>query len=408
MLLKFIGRNGGQTSVLPAIVYNSRKTDRHVATIIDLKGIGSEDEIEEVFERLCRGAVRRCDDKVLHFSLNPEPGVPEDDLSDDRIRELVSDIMGGLGFGRQPWVVYRHDDIDRKHYHIISCRIDASGRKISAWKEHMRAQEIMRELMPRYGYTRSFDEGKKRRDVSVLRYDPALPLLSQARVLSGLASEYAFTTREQFVATMASMGIGVSITDDTAVYYGLKGGRRCTAGMSAMAAGLPSPSEIDRMAVRGRAELGRRSQHIRTRIAAISRRALGYALSERHFAGIMRKMGIDVSVSRSVNGRVFGLTYIDHATRSCFKASELADAARAADIQSKYDGGEWKEQEARADGNGMSGYGEYLKLKVKGHDLRDWDRLLAEMTSSGQAGSDVSVDRDLNESEMEDEGLSID
>ena len=39
--------------------------------------------------------------------------------------------MEALGYGKQPYIVFKHNDIAREHIHIISLRVDGDGRKIN-------------------------------------------------------------------------------------------------------------------------------------------------------------------------------------------------------------------------------------------------------------------------------------
>jgi hypothetical protein len=64
---------------------------------------------------------------VLHISLNPSP---EDRLSDEQFAFLAKDYMEKMNYGDQPYIVYVHEDIDRRHIHIVSICVDETGRKI--------------------------------------------------------------------------------------------------------------------------------------------------------------------------------------------------------------------------------------------------------------------------------------
>ena len=46
----------------------------------------------------------------FHMSINPGPG---DELDERRAMALATDIMEGLGYGSQPFIVYRHTDTGR-------------------------------------------------------------------------------------------------------------------------------------------------------------------------------------------------------------------------------------------------------------------------------------------------------
>jgi hypothetical protein len=79
----------------------------------------------------------------LHISLNPDP---KDKVSDDKFREMAEQYMREMGYGEQPFVVFKHTDIDRSHIHIVSVCVDEEGKKISDKFEKMRSMNVCREL----------------------------------------------------------------------------------------------------------------------------------------------------------------------------------------------------------------------------------------------------------------------
>ena len=58
----------------------------------------------------------------LHISVNPTISDLVR-LGDAGIRNEIGKLMDHLGYGNQPYFVYKHADIDRVHFHIVSTRI---------------------------------------------------------------------------------------------------------------------------------------------------------------------------------------------------------------------------------------------------------------------------------------------
>lgn len=69
----------------------------------------------------------KTEDPVLHISLNPHE---DDHLSDEQLVQVAQDYLKSLGFGDQPYVIYKHHDIEREHLHIVTTWVDERGRKI--------------------------------------------------------------------------------------------------------------------------------------------------------------------------------------------------------------------------------------------------------------------------------------
>ena len=83
-------------------------------------------------------ANRRTKNPVFHASLNP---APEDRLSNDELRQIAREYMERMGYGAQPCFVFLHEDIERRHIHIVSLRVGLDGRKLAHDFEARRSRE---------------------------------------------------------------------------------------------------------------------------------------------------------------------------------------------------------------------------------------------------------------------------
>ena len=110
-------------------------------------------------------ANRRTTNTVFHASLNPSP---EDRLTDEQLREIAQEYMQKMGYGDQPYIVFKHKDIDREHLHIVSLRVDEQGRKLPHDFEARRSMEILRDLERKYGLHPSI-KGQEQTDREGLR-----------------------------------------------------------------------------------------------------------------------------------------------------------------------------------------------------------------------------------------------
>ena len=85
---------------------------------------------------------------VFHCSLNPHP---DEKLSDERLTQIAKEYMEALGYGKQPYIVFKHNDIAREHIHIVSLRIDGEGKKINDKFEKRRSKKITDTLERKFG-----------------------------------------------------------------------------------------------------------------------------------------------------------------------------------------------------------------------------------------------------------------
>ena len=139
-----------------AIRYNEEKVNRGQAEVLfwnrmldpfDTAGRMSHERCMASFEPFLQ-ANRRTTNTVFHVSLNPSP---EDRLNDVQLGEIAREYMERMGYGEQPYIVFKHRDIAREHLHIVSLRIDREGRKLPHDFEARRSVEITRDLERKYG-----------------------------------------------------------------------------------------------------------------------------------------------------------------------------------------------------------------------------------------------------------------
>ena len=106
--------------------------------------------MEEVFADMEALIPKKCRTKktVFHCSLNPHP---DEKLSKETLTEIVKEYMEALGYGKQPYIVFKHNDIAREHIHIVSLRIDGEGKKINDKFEKRRSKKITDALERKFG-----------------------------------------------------------------------------------------------------------------------------------------------------------------------------------------------------------------------------------------------------------------
>lgn len=110
--------------------------------------------------------------KGLHISFNPTINDMVR-LGEKGIRTEINRLMEHLGYGNQPYFVYKHADIDRVHFHIVSTRIDKqSGKKIKDSYEKDKVQKFIKELEQKSQLTN--DEPKEKINLKFTAYSKNL------------------------------------------------------------------------------------------------------------------------------------------------------------------------------------------------------------------------------------------
>ena len=136
-----------------ALGYNFKKVEKEEASILLAQGLYQNKErtytMAEVFSDMQALIPEKCRTKkmVFHCSLNPHP---DEKLSDETLMQIAKEYMEALGYDKQPYIVFKHNDIAREHIHIVSLRVDGEGKKINDRFEKRRSKQITDTLERKY------------------------------------------------------------------------------------------------------------------------------------------------------------------------------------------------------------------------------------------------------------------
>ena len=137
-----------------ALGYNFKKVEKGEANILLAAELYQSKEgrytMEDVLADMEALIPKNCRTKktVFHCSLNPHP---DEKLSDEQLTQIAKEYMEALGYGNQPYIVFKHNDIAREHIHIVSLRVDSRGRKINDKFEKRRSKKITDSLERKFG-----------------------------------------------------------------------------------------------------------------------------------------------------------------------------------------------------------------------------------------------------------------
>ena len=383
--------------LMKTLTYNFRKVDRDQADIL-LSGQLSADgrlTAERVFREMTAyipsGA--RTKNIVFHASINPRPDEP---LSDDRLRTIAHEYLCRLGYGDQPFIVFKHRDIAREHIHLVSTRVRHDGSKIRDTMEHVRSTRIMRSLEAKFGLLPSGHSQKKEGvsdKPSAVDIDAGDIKRQVAAAVEHVLGRYAFQSVGEMNLLLARFRVTAEEVKterkgrpfDGIVYAATNadGHKICTPikaseiGRQVSYAALRHHFEQSKGVVRERAGAIRRA------IADVMQTSPDRV----EFIDRMRGHGIETVTRINAAGRLYGITFIDDANGIAVNGSRLGKGF-AANVFNAYfagganpfiDEGRPKEKEERAAAvedltespNDMPSTEIDLSLQVHGADLRE-------------------------------------
>ena len=383
--------------LMKTLTYNFRKVDRDQADIL-LSGQLSADgrlTAERVFREMTAyipsGA--RTKNIVFHASINPRPDEP---LSDDRLRTIAREYLCRLGYGDQPFIVFKHRDIAREHIHLVSTRVRHDGSKIRDTMEHVRSTRIMRSLEAKFGLLPS-GHSQKKEDVSAqpsaVDIDAGDIKRQVAAAVQYVLGQYAFQSVGEMNLLLARFRVTAEEVKterkgrpfDGIVYAATDadGHKICTPIKASEIGRQVSYAALRRHFEQSKSVVQERSGAIRRAIADVMQTSPDRAA----FVDRMRGRGIETVTRINAAGRLYGITFIDDANGIAVNGSRLGKGFAANVFNAYFAGGanpflemsRPKEKEERAAAveeltespNDMPPTEIDLSLQVHGADLRE-------------------------------------
>jgi hypothetical protein len=333
-----------------ALLYNCRKVDEGQAKVLEanLLPIPEDGKLnvpacKAIFDAWlpAPGSIPTAN-PVIHISLNPHP---DDPLADEQLAVIGREYMERLGYGGQPYLIFKHEDIERQHIHLVSVRVDSEGKLIKDSFERRRSKEITEQLEREYSLHPA--EGQKQTEAWRLSpVDASQGNLKRqiAAVVKPLTSTWHFQTMGEYRALLSLYNTGVEEVKGEVhgkpyrglLYSALDGEGNPT--------GTPLKSSLfgrtvgydaleKRMAqAAGRVQIAKETTRIKVA------EAIRTARTESEFRVSLREKGIDVVFRRNQEGRLYGSTFIDPANRCVINGSRLGKEFSANRLSEHFDG----------------------------------------------------------------------
>nr|WP_319511325.1 conjugal transfer protein MobB [uncultured Draconibacterium sp.] len=323
------------SSIYSALAYNQDKLKKDAASVLminkmiePLDGKYSIGLCTRSFESYL-SVNKRTENPVIHISLNPDP---KDRLNDEQFSQLAEQYMEKLGYGNQPYIVYKHKDIDRHHLHIVSVKIDETGRMIRDNFQHRLSMRICRELEQKFGLTPA-NEKQKNGYYSLRPVNFEKGNLKQqiANVVRPVSGTWYFQSFKEYKALLSSYnvqatevrgekngkpfhGIVYAALDNKGEVFGhpiksSKFGK--STGQEALLAQIEKSKEQTR------------NKKLKERPKDVISKVFHKSENRKDFEDQLLKQSISVQFRENDSGRIYGATFIDHKQQFVFNGSRL-------------------------------------------------------------------------------------
>src|ERR1700754_3383141 len=337
-------------SLIGALNYNENKVRDQKAELIMTSGY-----FKESFELSFRDKLLRLEDlaernqrtkvNTVHISLN---FANEDNIENDKLQQICCDYLQQIGFGNQPCLVYRHMDAGHAHIHIVTTNIQITGERISLHMLGKTKSEAARKAIElKYGLIQadgrnSQTERPERTALRKVDYGKAETKRAITNVVNEVVRSYKFTSLPELNAVLNQFGV---IPDrgamDSRMYekqgllYWLTGADNEKTGVPIKASSIYGKPTLrvleDRFKLNGVLR-----KRFREPLRQLVDQTLSKPLSKIQFQKELEQKGVQVIFRRNEEGRTYGVTFIDHHSKSVFNGSDLGRQYSAGKLMSRF------------------------------------------------------------------------
>ena len=332
------------SSLYGALAYNAQKVNAGEGKLLATNKVFDGGDRQMDCARLLRDFCNcmpenvRTRNTVIHVSLNPHP---DDRLTDMEMANIAQAYMERLGYGNQPYVIVKHEDINRHHVHIVSVNVDEKGKRIDKDFLFRRSERIRKELEKEFNLHPAEHKRDKIHEVDIGKGDVKKQIAS---VLFSTTTRYRFQTMGEYRALLSLYNIHVEETRGKVggrEYHGFvysatdekgnKVGNPFKASLFGKSAGYAA---IEKRFSLSKKQIAEKKFTEPTKRAVLQ--ALGKTYHKDKFVSLLKGKGIDTVLRLTDEGRIYGATFIDHRTGCVLNGSRMGKELSANALQEHF------------------------------------------------------------------------
>ncbi|WHT39489.1 conjugal transfer protein MobB [Myroides sp. mNGS23_01] len=345
-----IAKIGKGSNLIGALSYNQLKVDKGQGSVLNTNNLPEPHNTVNYIAQLYNHFEpylllnNKTEKVVRHISLNPNPN---DKLSDETLNEIAQQYMDSMGYENQPYIVYKHSDIEREHIHIVTVCTDLEGKKIDDKYDHLKSMKVCREIEKKFNLTSSINQTKE--ESKQIQFKPVdytkHNLKAQiASVVRYLPKYYNYDSLTSYNALLSLFNIRAERVE--AIYNGqIKQGLVYFA-LNEKGEKVSNPFKASLFGkIAGYQELEKHFKASKERLKTLPNKvnlkyiieiALNTSNSLQEFKEELLNHGINVIIFQNKDNRIYGVTFIDHNSKSVYKGSDLSKELSANTLNKKW------------------------------------------------------------------------
>ena len=289
--------------------------------------------------------------KTLHVSLNFDPS---EKLSESKLVEIAGVYMEKIGFGEQPFLVYKHEDAGHPHIHIVSTTIKNDGSRINTHNiGRNQSEKARKEIEQAYGLVRAerqqqiMKPGIKPVDAEKTIYGTSETKRSISNVVGAVFSQYRFSSLPEFNAASKQFNIVADrgkedgrIYKNRGLVYRILDAQGNKVGVPIKASTIGCKPILDNLEKKFLI-----NESAKESLKQQSKNAIDDCLQTspanmNSLVAALRQKQIYTVLRQNAEGRLYGITFVDNQNKVVFNGSDLGKGYSAAALQSRLGSGE--------------------------------------------------------------------
>lgn len=283
---------------------------------------------------------------TLHISLNFDPSEKH---SNEKLVAIAQAYMEKIGFGDQPYLVYRHDDAGHPHIHIVTITIREDGKRIDTYNiGRNQSEKARKEIEQDFKLVKAERQKAKAAekiipmDVRTAQYGKAETKRSIQNVLDAVIPHYKYTSQEELNAVLRQYNVVADrgnengrIYQHGGLTYSLLDEKGNKTGIPIKASAFhnkPTMANLEKKFEENEQKRQPDKQKLKTAIDWVLAKS---PASLKDFTEALAKEKIQVVLRQNKEGRIYGVTFIDYRTKTVYNGSDLGKQYSIGNIQKR-------------------------------------------------------------------------
>ncbi|MEK6521893.1 conjugal transfer protein MobB [Myroides odoratimimus] len=349
-----IAKIGKGSNLIGALSYNQLKVDKGQGSVLFTNNLPEPNNTSNYITQLYKHLEpylllnNKTEKVVRHISLNPNPN---DKLTDETLNKIAQQYMNSMGYTNQPYIVYKHSDIEREHIHIVTVCTDLEGKKIDDKYDHLKSMKACRDIEKKFNLTSSINQTKEEsKQIQFIPVDYTKHNLKAqiASVIRYLPKYYKYDSLTSYNALLSLFNIRAERVETSyngqtkqgLVYFVLneKGEKVSNPFKASLFGKNASYQNLESHFKTSKEKL--KSLPNKENLKHTIEIALNTTNSQQEFKGELLNHGINVVLFQNKDNRIYGVTFIDHNSKSVYKGSDLSKELSANTLNKKWSNAE--------------------------------------------------------------------